>query len=759
MSNKKQQFPLYGNMNLDSYVWYADSLAHCGRISEAFEIYNYINNNVCGHLPLARLKNLSKCLIEYVLRLSKDGENEHKSKFIFVYSDPLMCQICSPPDILRCPVTAKCGHTFCKECCDKTSKCPICNLSFSSSSSLEKKNNENQNQCSNNVQMNTSRTSSTSATTFTTSTATYTFPSTSFVTSTATESTVSSVFSTSSILNNTELNKKKKANTNLLMPDILVRQIVEKWWSEDLYARNMNDLSMQYLKLNLLDEALKFCNESLDKSPNNFHSLLLRAEILYKLQQYQSSLADADRAIKMQLIAPKAFYQKAQALAALGKFEESLISLCLVICLDEKMEIFTTSNFEKNLSTIVQQLFDKDILSVYNKSYKRRKMSSENSNEFQLDILSHSRLKKHFRRKESSKGKHLTDLNIICNISDNYSEKGLQFRNILIKTEEEIRKLKDNIQFSAENKVMKRHVNPKLIDPSDFDCVLCCRTLWKPVVTQCGHTYCWVCLTRCLDYSSFCPLCKSSLTSNENSSSYSNEICLSTKRPTTKFLEVAMQLYIPSVYESRFLQEIELEPSVPVFVCTTAFPCVPCPLFVYEPRYRLMVRRCIESGDRKFGIVQYQHKGTSKYFDVGTLLEIRDCVLLADGCFILSTIGCKRFKIITRNEKDGYETAKIEFIRDGITNYEMMPKLKQIHNVVLKKASEWFNTLKENLKDEIFRTFGNMPHLEENWQASPDGPSWAWWIIAILPLNQQLKVRTLFYHFNFRVVKYVLLFR
>ena len=36
-------------------------------------------------------------------------------------------------------------------------------------------------------------------------------------------------------------------------------------------------------------------------------------------------------------------------------------------------------------------------------------------------------------------------------------------------------------------------VNPSLIEPSDFDCVLCCRTLWRPVVTPCGHTYCWVC--------------------------------------------------------------------------------------------------------------------------------------------------------------------------------------------------------------------------------------------------------------------------
>lgn len=39
-------------------------------------------------------------------------------------------------------------------------------------------------------------------------------------------------------------------------------------------------------------------------------------------------------------------------------------------------------------------------------------------------------------------------------------------------------------------------VQPSLIDLSDFDCVLCYRTLWKPVVTPCGHTYCMVSLEQ-----------------------------------------------------------------------------------------------------------------------------------------------------------------------------------------------------------------------------------------------------------------------
>lgn len=249
----------------DSYAFaYAESLAECGRISEAFEIFNYINNNVCGHLPLSRIKSLSKCLIDYVLRLSLHNDGEHKSKFgnSRIYSDPLLCQICSPPDVLRCPVTAQCGHTFCKECLIQTLKCPVCNLPFAY---VSMEANKSEKHGFNNFnQINTTHSSSTTSTT----TTTYTFPSTStsLVTSSATESTVSVFSATTNFLNNKcETIKTRKLNKNDLMPDILVRQIVEKWWSKELYARNMNDISMQYLKLNLLDEALKFCNDSLDK--------------------------------------------------------------------------------------------------------------------------------------------------------------------------------------------------------------------------------------------------------------------------------------------------------------------------------------------------------------------------------------------------------------------------------------------------------------------------------------------------------------
>lgn len=50
------------------------------------------------------------------------------------------------------------------------------------------------------------------------------------------------------------------------------------------------------------------------------------------------------------------------------------------------------------------------------------------------------------------------------------------------------------------------------------------------------------------------------------------------------------------------LSVCSLTKNVPIFVCTMAYPTVPCPLHVFEPRYRLMIRRCMETGTRQFGM-------------------------------------------------------------------------------------------------------------------------------------------------------------
>lgn len=171
----------------------------------------------------------------------------------------------------------------------------------------------------------------------------------------------------------------------------------------------------------------------------------------------------------------------------------------------------------------------------------------------------------------------------------------------------------------------------------------------------------------------------------------------------------------PNEYASRaashrleLIQELGLFGSeqVGVFVCTTAFPCVACPLFVYEPRYRLMIRRCVESGVRQFGmaaclnreatgskrwiVVWFQSRNvwnnirnSYRYAKYGTMLEIRDRVLLKDGCSILSTVAGRRFRVLTSGEKDGYDTAQVEFLTDTMVGEDQLMNLVELHEKVI----------------------------------------------------------------------------
>ncbi|KAJ9473228.1 E3 ubiquitin-protein ligase RMA1 [Diplonema papillatum] len=46
-------------------------------------------------------------------------------------------------------------------------------------------------------------------------------------------------------------------------------------------------------------------------------------------------------------------------------------------------------------------------------------------------------------------------------------------------------------------------------DDTDFDCGICMDKARDPVVTQCGHLFCWHCLGKWLDHGhADCPICK-----------------------------------------------------------------------------------------------------------------------------------------------------------------------------------------------------------------------------------------------------------
>lgn len=74
-------------------------------------------------------------------------------------------------------------------------------------------------------------------------------------------------------------------------------------------------------------------------------------------------------------------------------------------------------------------------------------------------------------------------------------------------------------------------------------------------------------------------------------------------------------------------------------------------------RYRLMLRRCIESANPRFGMILPARGGATEY---GTMLEIRSIQTLNDGRSMVETVGSWRFKVLEKGGLDGYTVGRVE---------------------------------------------------------------------------------------------------
>ncbi|XP_071783268.1 LON peptidase N-terminal domain and RING finger protein 3-like [Centroberyx gerrardi] len=268
------------------------------------------------------------------------------------------------------------------------------------------------------------------------------------------------------------------------------------------------------------------------------------------------------------------------------------------------------------------------------------------------------------------------------------------------------------------------------IDPTDLECSLCMRLFYEPVTTPCGHTFCLQCLERCLDHNPKCPLCKEEL----------SEYLAQRQYCKTALMENLISQYLPSelmerqkINQEEMAELSNLNKNVPIFVCTMAFPTVPCPLHIFEPCYRLMIRRCMETGTNCFGMCLGDN--LNGFADYGCLLEIRNVEFFSDGRSVVDTIGRRRFKVIQHSQRDGYNTADIEYLEDVKVEGVAERELQSLHDTVYDQALVWVNSLKAEQKERILGHFGPMPEKDSEPQASPNGPSWCWWLLAVLPLE------------------------
>ena len=115
---------------------------------------------------------------------------------------------------------------------------------------------------------------------------------------------------------------------------------------------------------------------------------------------------------------------------------------------------------------------------------------------------------------------------------------------------------------------------------------------------------------------------------------------------------------------------------LPLYALDYVLPGQTMALNMFEPRYRLMTRRCMD-GDRKFGMlgvrpdpVHRPGESARMWRNVGTEVEIVESKQMFDGRCHIQVKALQRFEVISTKELDGYRCANVRFFKDEPTDDE-----------------------------------------------------------------------------------------
>ncbi|NXY46316.1 LONF1 protein, partial [Ceuthmochares aereus] len=550
---------------------------------------------------------------------------------------------------------------------------------------------------------------------------------------------------------------------------VVLSQLAEKWFPGECQRARTGRRLEELLAQGRFREALGAAGQALRADPSDLMLRIYRAESYIGLQEYKTAIEDLNFVITKMPNWPEVYFRKGKVLQDSGFVGDALQLFLQCLALDEdflpaKLEV------ERTLRDVLspEKLGDGLKGSAWNSAHIRNKafiLGSEVSESYcNLQLCPEQSLGgSEVLEPVSGSLNRAQSAHALNSTEDLAKEDGLKrvSSEPLLSGQEKGALLKRKLSFSEQdtvtcedgrNKHKKQGESTKrdvtlafgtipgdLIDVSDFECSLCMRLFFEPVTTPCGHTFCKGCLERCLDHSPQCPLCKESL----------KEYLASRKYSITVLLEELIMKYLSDeLYERKRIHAEEtaehsnLTKNVPMFVCTMAYPTVPCPLHVFEPRYRLMIRRSMETGTKQFGMcISDSQNG---FADYGCMLQIRNVHFLPDGRSVVDTVGGKRFRVLRRGMKDGYCTADIEYLEDvKVADEGELKKLRELHNFVYNQACNWFQNLRNKFRTQILQHFGPMPDREENIQAMPNGPAWCWWLLAVLPVDPRYQLSVL----------------
>lgn len=298
----------------------------------------------------------------------------------------------------------------------------------------------------------------------------------------------------------------------------------------------------------------------------------------------------------------------------------------------------------------------------------------------------------------------------------------------------------------------------------ELDCQVCYSLILDPITTPCGHTFCQKCIGRVLDHSDLCPICRRKL----------NLPPVVDREPLNKRLAELISTFFPDQIAERretIAQDesgLDNDRKLPLFVCTLSFPTMPTFLHIFEPRYRLMIRRVMESGASTFGMVMYNRSSrlddgeassSLPFMQYGTLLKVDRFELLPDGRSLVVATGLTRFKVIESGIFDGYQVGRVERVDDvSLTEEETLESMETSTSSSTAAGTQSSGSGSESplsamSTQQLLQLCLDFVHSQQaegaSWldarvllaygQAPSDPARFPWWFASVLPMPLQEK--------------------
>lgn len=234
--------------------------------------------------------------------------------------------------------------------------------------------------------------------------------------------------------------------------------------------------------------------------------------------------------------------------------------------------------------------------------------------------------------------------------------------------------------------------------------------------------------------------------------------------PSNKRISLLLNGLVPDLVAQRMVaaaqeEAMDDDATIALFPCTLAYPFMPTFLHIFEPRYRLMIRRAIESGERKFGMMMYNHNhqpqghlGQCNFMQYGTLLHIERIELFPDGRSLIETKGISRFRVLEYSMRDGYTVGRIQRIDDVSLPEEEALEARETAGAppAADDAVGQLNHMStQRLLEKGLDFITQARARSENWvharilsaygQPPTDPAIFPYWLASVLPINEDQK--------------------